>query len=178
MSAVIDKKAFDKISEYIARREEEREDPAGRRLRRRRGLLHRADAGRRRQDPDYRLLCEEIFGPVVTAYVYPDAQVARDARDRRPHVAVRADRRGLRARSRRRFARRRARCATRPATSTSTTSRPARSSASSRSAARAPRARTTRPARSSNLMRWVSARTIKETLAPPHDHRYPFMGAE
>ena len=25
-------------------------------------------------DPGYRTMCEEIFGPVVTAYVYPDAQ--------------------------------------------------------------------------------------------------------
>src|SRR4029078_6637150 len=29
-----------------------------------------------------------------------------------------------------------------------------------------------------NLIRWVNTRTIKETLAPPHDHRYPFMDAE
>ena len=29
-----------------------------------------------------------------------------------------------------------------------------------------------------NLVRWVSARTIKETFAPPTDFRYPFMGAE
>ena len=27
-----------------------------------------------------------------------------------------------------------------------------------------------------NLLRWVSPRTIKETFAPPHDHRYPHMG--
>ncbi len=27
-----------------------------------------------------------------------------------------------------------------------------------------------------NLVRWVSARSIKETLAPPTDHRYPHMG--
>src|SRR5687768_12878254 len=27
-------------------------------------------------DPAYRLMCEEIFGPVVTAYAYPDAQWA------------------------------------------------------------------------------------------------------
>jgi 1-pyrroline-5-carboxylate dehydrogenase len=27
-----------------------------------------------------------------------------------------------------------------------------------------------------NLMRWVSARSIKETLVPPLDHRYPHMG--
>jgi 1-pyrroline-5-carboxylate dehydrogenase len=28
----------------------------------------------------------------------------------------------------------------------------------------------------SNLMRWVSTRTIKETFSPPHDWRYPFLG--
>ncbi|MCU0448749.1 MAG: L-glutamate gamma-semialdehyde dehydrogenase [Bernardetiaceae bacterium] len=29
-----------------------------------------------------------------------------------------------------------------------------------------------------NLMRWVSTRTIKETFAPPTDYRYPFMAEE
>jgi 1-pyrroline-5-carboxylate dehydrogenase len=29
-----------------------------------------------------------------------------------------------------------------------------------------------------NLIRWVSARTIKETFVPPTDYRYPFMGDE
>jgi 1-pyrroline-5-carboxylate dehydrogenase len=28
-----------------------------------------------------------------------------------------------------------------------------------------------------NLMRWISPRTIKETFVPPRDYRYPFMGA-
>jgi 1-pyrroline-5-carboxylate dehydrogenase len=28
-----------------------------------------------------------------------------------------------------------------------------------------------------NLMRWISPRTIKETFAPPKDYRYPFMAA-
>jgi 1-pyrroline-5-carboxylate dehydrogenase len=27
-----------------------------------------------------------------------------------------------------------------------------------------------------NLLRWVSLRTIKEVLVPPTDYRYPFMG--
>jgi len=27
-------------------------------------------------------------------------------------------------------------------------------------------------------VRWVSARTIKETFVPPRDYTYPFMGAE
>jgi 1-pyrroline-5-carboxylate dehydrogenase len=26
-----------------------------------------------------------------------------------------------------------------------------------------------------NLMRWVSARTVKETFVPPQDFRYPYM---
>ena len=29
-----------------------------------------------------------------------------------------------------------------------------------------------------NLIRWTSPRTIKETYAPPTDHRYPYMDAE
>ncbi len=27
-----------------------------------------------------------------------------------------------------------------------------------------------------NLLRWVSARTIKETFVPPTDYKYPFLG--
>jgi len=29
-----------------------------------------------------------------------------------------------------------------------------------------------------NLVRWVSARAVKETFVPPKDFRYPFMEAE
>ncbi len=29
-----------------------------------------------------------------------------------------------------------------------------------------------------NLMRWISTRTIKETFVPTHDYRYPFLDAE
>ncbi len=29
-----------------------------------------------------------------------------------------------------------------------------------------------------NLLRWVSARTVKETFSPPTAHHYPFMDAE
>ncbi|WP_137726237.1 L-glutamate gamma-semialdehyde dehydrogenase [Prescottella subtropica] len=29
-----------------------------------------------------------------------------------------------------------------------------------------------------NLLRWVSARTVKETFVPPTDHRYPHMGPD
>jgi 1-pyrroline-5-carboxylate dehydrogenase len=29
-----------------------------------------------------------------------------------------------------------------------------------------------------NLVRWVSARAVKENFAPPRDYRYPFMAEE
>ena len=29
-----------------------------------------------------------------------------------------------------------------------------------------------------NLVRWVSARTVKETFVPPRDYKYPFMNEE
>jgi 1-pyrroline-5-carboxylate dehydrogenase len=29
-----------------------------------------------------------------------------------------------------------------------------------------------------NLVRWVSARTVKETFAPPRELKYPYMGEE
>ena len=42
-------------------------------------------------------MCEEIFGPVVTAYVYDDDKWAETLERRRRDVALRADRRRLRA---------------------------------------------------------------------------------
>jgi len=29
-----------------------------------------------------------------------------------------------------------------------------------------------------NLVRWISARAVKETFAPPMDYKYPFMAEE
>ena len=58
-------------------------------------------------------------------------------------------------------------CATRPGTSTSTTSRPAPSSGSSRSAARARPGTNDKAGSMWNLIRWVSPRTVKETVRIP-----------
>ena len=69
-------------------------------------------------DPDFRLMKEELFGPVVTAFVYPHDRVRGHARARRQRLAVRPDRRDLLARPRCDRHGRRTGCATRPATST------------------------------------------------------------
>jgi 1-pyrroline-5-carboxylate dehydrogenase len=29
-----------------------------------------------------------------------------------------------------------------------------------------------------NLLRWVSARSVKETFSPPRDYKYPFMAEQ
>src|SRR5688500_6655215 len=73
MGAVIDRKSFAKISGYL--------DDAKRNARIVQGGGVDDSHGYfveptlvETSDPGYRLLCEEIFGPVVTAYPYPDAR--------------------------------------------------------------------------------------------------------
>ena len=122
-----------------------------------------------------RLLREELFGPIVTAFVYPDSKWHDTLAARRRDVAVRADGRGVRARPRRASRTQARRCGTRPATSTSTTSRPARSSASSRSAARGRRARTTRPARCGTSSAGSARGRSRRRSSRRRDYRYPFL---
>src|SRR5450432_2364815 len=73
MGAVIDKRAFDKISEYIEHGRGNAKILSGGKTDGSKGyfiqptLIETAD-------PGYKLLCEEIFGPVLTAHVYDDAK--------------------------------------------------------------------------------------------------------
>ncbi len=73
MGAVIDKKSFDKISGYI--------DDGKKNAKVIQGGGCKGDEGYfieptlvESADPSYRLLCEEIFGPVLSVYVYDDAK--------------------------------------------------------------------------------------------------------
>src|ERR1044072_4568403 len=75
MGAVIDRKAFDKIKAYI----EAAKQPPGVKLVFG-GGAHDADGYfidptlLQAEDPTYRTMCEEIFGPVLSVHVYPDAR--------------------------------------------------------------------------------------------------------
>ena len=139
-----------------------------RRVRRQERLVRRADRHAHQRSAQSQLMHEEIFGPVLTVFVYDDARVDETLALVRPATALRAHRRDLRAATAPRSASSRARCASPPATSTSTTSPPAPSSASSRSAA--PGVGHQRQGRHAlNLLRWVSPRTIKENFVPPTD---------
>jgi 1-pyrroline-5-carboxylate dehydrogenase len=74
MGAVIDRRAFDRLKGYL---DQAKKDPGVRILA---GGGCDAATGYfvqptlvQVQDPDYRMMCEEMFGPVLTVYVYPDA---------------------------------------------------------------------------------------------------------
>src|SRR6185295_16629508 len=71
----IDKRAFDKISGYIDGTRGSAKIVAGGTCDAAKGFFIRPTLIET-TDPAYRTLCEEIFGPVVTAYVYDDAKWA------------------------------------------------------------------------------------------------------
>ena len=167
MGAVIDKRAFDKISEYIEHgaQQRDRSSPAAT-TDGEDGLLHRARRWSRPTDPGYRLLCEEIFGPVVTAHVYDDARWEETLEVVDADFALRADRRGLR---RDRRAVREASLALRNAAGNFyINDKPTGAVVGQQPFGGARGSGTNDKAGSKlNLVRWVSARTIKETFSPP-----------
>jgi len=173
MGAVIDRKAFAKISEYL--------DDAKKNARVLSGGTAKGDTGYfieptliETSDPGYRLLCEEIFGPVVTAYVYPDASWAETLGtvDRTSPYALTGSVFG-----RDRAAIREALSALRNAAGNFyINDKPTGAVVGQQPFGGARGSGTNDKAGSKlNLVRWVSARTVKETLSPPKEYRYPFM---
>ena len=143
MGAVIDDKAFKKISGYIADAKKNATIIAGGGADDEEGYFIEPTV----VQAEEARLSADVRGDLragADGLRLPGQGLDAHAEDRGLDVAVCADRRGVRRPTAARSSRRRRRCATPPATSTSTTSRPARWSASSRSAARARRAPTTR----------------------------------
>ena len=176
MGAVIDKKAFTRISDYL--------DHAKQNAKILQGGVAKGDKGFfveptliQTEDPGYRSLCEEIFGPVVTAYVYPDNQWQETLAiiDRTSPYALTGavfsrDRMGVRqAMSGLRNA----------AGNFYINDKPTGAVVGQQPFGGARGSGTNDKAGSKlNLVRWVSARTIKETFSPPKDYKYPFMSEE
>jgi len=129
------------------------------------------------KEPGYRLLCEEIFGPVVTAYAYPDAQWTETLAlvDRTSPYALTG---AVFARDRR--AVREATSALRNAAGNFYINDKPTGAVVGQQPFGGARASGTNDKAGSklNLVRWVSARTIKETFSPPRDFRYGYMSEE
>jgi 1-pyrroline-5-carboxylate dehydrogenase len=176
MGAVIDRKAFESISAYLAEAKKSASVVTG-------GGVD-GDTGWFIQptlvetsDPGYKLLCEEIFGPVVTAYVYDDAKWHETlglVDETSPYALTGAvfanDRRAVRE----------AAAALRNAAGNFyVNDKPTGAVVGQQPFGGARGSGTNDKAGSKlNLVRWVSARAVKETFVPPREYRYPFMGEE
>ncbi len=124
--------------------------------------------------PDHALMTEELFGPLLSVWVYEDARLdeALSACESHPYALTGAvfarDRRHLEALSQRlRFA----------AGNLYLNDKPTGAVVGQQPFGGGRLSGTNDKAGSHwNLMRWVSPRVIKETFVPPLDHRYPFLG--
>ncbi len=172
-SAVIDRRAFDKISDYLTHAKGHATILQGGVARGEEGFYIEPTLVQT-DDPGYRLLCEEIFGPVVTAYVYPDdgwhdvlATVDRTSPYALTGSVFARDRRAVRE----------ALSALRNAAGNFYINDKPTGAVVGQQPFGGARASGTNDKAGSklNLIRWINARTIKETFAPPKDYRYPFM---
>ena len=173
LGAVIDAKAFDKIGGYL--------DDARKNAKVIQGGTARGDVGYfieptlvETRDPGYRLLCEEIFGPVVTAYPYDDSawRGTLDTIDRTSPYALTGS-----VFSTDRAAVLEASDVLRNAAGNFYINDKPTGAVVGQQPFGGARASSTNDKAGSkiNLLRWVSARTIKETFSPPRDHKYPYM---
>jgi 1-pyrroline-5-carboxylate dehydrogenase len=125
-------------------------------------------------DPGYRLLCEEIFGPVVTAYAYPDAKWREtlEVVDRTSPYALTG---AIFARDRA-AVREAAQALRNAAGNFYINDKPTGAVVGQQPFGGARASGTNDKAGSKmNLLRWVSARAVKETFSPPRVHTYPYM---
>ncbi|HYB95472.1 MAG TPA: L-glutamate gamma-semialdehyde dehydrogenase [Vicinamibacterales bacterium] len=176
MGAVIDKKSFDKIRHYV--------DDATKNAKVIHGGGCTGDEGYfieptlvESADPGYRLLCEEIFGPVLSVYAYDDAKWSETLEivdQTSPYALTGAV-----------FARDRAAIIEASSVLRNAAGnfyindKPTGAVVGQQPFGGARASGTNDKAGSKlNLIRWVSARTVKENFVPPTDYKYPFMAEE
>jgi 1-pyrroline-5-carboxylate dehydrogenase len=178
MGAVIDAKAYAKLTGYIARARKDR------------GVKIVAGGGSddgkgyfveptliQVNDPRYRTMCDELFGPVLTVYVYPDKQWKQTIKlvdGTSPYALTGAvfdrDRQALRE----------ADAGLLHAAGNYYVNDKPTGAVVGQQPFGGSRASGTNDKAGSilNLIRWASPRTVKETLVPPVDYRYPFMAGQ
>ena len=178
MGAVIDRRAFTRLRDHL---EAAKQDP---------GVKVLAGGGTddsvgffvqptllQAEDPGYRLMCEEIFGPVLAVHVYPEGRWRETLTlvdQTSPYALTGAvfcrDRRAITEADR---------ALRNSAGNYYINDKPTGAVVGQQPFGGARASGTNDKAGSIlNLLRWVSPRSIKETLSPPKDYRYPFMEAE
>jgi len=178
MGAVIDARAFAKLSGYLERARKDRGVT----------ILAGGGADDRRgwfieptllqvKDPSYRTMCEELFGPVLSTYVYADKSWKTTlglVNTTSPYAltgAVFAQERGALVEA--------AETLRQAAGNFYLNDKPTGAVVGQQPFGGARASGTNDKAGSIlNLQRWVSPRAIKETFVPATDYRYPFMAGE
>ena len=175
VNAVIDEKAFDKIANYIDQAKEDGQK-----------ILFGGNYDKSEgyfieptvilaNDPEYTTMCEEIFGPVVTIYVYDAEEDFEDLLElvdsTSPYALTGAifsnDRYAIELATKK---------LVNAAGNFYINDKPTGAVVGQQPFGGARASGTNDKAGSYlNLLRWLSPRTIKENFNPPTDYRYPFL---
>ncbi len=177
INAVIDEKAFDSISGYIAKAKADgQEIIAGGNFDKSKGYFIEPTVIVAK-DPTYRTMCEEIFGPVLSVYVYDEnkwEETLDIVNTTSPYALTGAI-----------FSQNRYEIITatnklrHAAGNFYINDKPTGAVVGQQPFGGARASGTNDKAGSIlNLLRWVSPRAIKETFNPPTDYRYPFLNEE
>jgi 1-pyrroline-5-carboxylate dehydrogenase len=177
VNAVIDEKAFDSITSYITKAKEDgMEILAGGHFDKSKGYFIEPTVILAK-DASYRTMCEEIFGPVLTIYVYPEndwTNILKVLDATSPYALTGA------IFSQDRYAIKEATLALRHSAGNFYINDKPTGAVVGQQPFGGARASGTNDKAGSilNLTRWVSPRTIKETFVPAVHYTYPFLNPE
>ncbi|MFN5346216.1 MAG: L-glutamate gamma-semialdehyde dehydrogenase [Bacteroidota bacterium] len=178
VNAVIDEKSFDKLVSYIenAKKSSDVEIIAGGTYDKSKGYFI-APTIIVAKDPKYVTMCEELFGPVLTIYVY-DANKFEETCELVDSTSTYALTGSIMAKDR--YAIQTATKKLVNAAGNFYINDKCTGAVVGQQPFGGARASGTNDKAGSliNLLRWVSPRTIKEALVPPTDYRYPFLDKE
>lgn len=176
INAVIDERSFDKLAKYIdqAKADAGVEIIAGGNYDKTKGYFIEPTV-LVVEDPKYTTMCEELFGPVLTVYVYDDADFDQvlEIIDTTSIYALTG---AVIAQDR--YVIEQASVALRNSAGNFYINDKCTGAVVGQQPFGGARGSGTNDKAGSmiNLLRWVSPRTIKETFDPPKDYRYPFLG--
>ena len=178
INAVIDEKAFDRIKKYIdnVKKSKDATILAGGNCSKKEGYFVEPTVIETK-DPAYVTMCEEIFGPVLTIYVYPANQFEKTLElldNTSPYAltgsVIATDRYAVELATKK---------LVNAAGNFYINDKPTGAVVGQQPFGGARASGTNDKAGSMlNLYRWLSARTIKETFNPPTDYKYPFLQAD
>ncbi len=176
ITAVIHEASFDKLASYIdqAKKDSDAEVIIGGKYDKSKGYFVEPTVIVT-TNPDYKVMCTELFGPVIAIYVYEDAKWEETLKlvDGTSEYALTG---AIFSRDRYAIAE-----ATKALENSAgnfyINDKPTGAVVGMQPFGGARASGTNDKAGSAmNLLRWVSARTIKETFVTPEDYRYPFLG--